>query len=602
MTDLLEFSGEAVVIYDSDFRFLYVNAEAERQIGMPRADLVGNAVWRLFPDTVAPYWDTLVRARDERTVIAFESRSTDGNSWVKGRCVPAEYHGDKNCLAVFYGDVTYRHDLDRARVAEREALSILTCVNDAFMALDPYGYVIFANPQADLLVEAGEDSLFGQNIWEKWPSLRGTLIESEYERVRRTQEPADFEYGFPKSGRWLDIRIFPAPQREMYVVFREITERKAMEAEQKRLLAEAVERADRDPLTGLLNHRAFYERLHAEIVQTDRHGGRLALVLLDVDHFKFFNEAFGHLVGDDVLKQIAATLRSCCREADVLGRLGGDEFAIMITGSAEQDARKVVERVQACIRRQAFIPPDSATDIPLGCSLGMVSYPDEAASAREMVSLADQRLARAKRSDVREDTDRFFDGLRQNKEGFSLLDALVTAVDNKDRYTRKHSEDVYGLVQRIADQLNLSGADRETLRIAALLHDVGKIGVPDRILRRPSPLSAADYGAIKQHPTMGAAIIGAVPGMEQTLPAVRHHHEAWDGSGYPDGLRGEMIPLPARILAVADAYSAMTTDRPYRKGLSGALAREILLQGEGSQWDPAIVQAFLSVTNPTSVF
>ncbi|MES2464582.1 MAG: diguanylate cyclase, partial [Armatimonadota bacterium] len=314
----------------------------------------------------------------------------------------------------------------------------------------------------------------------------------------------------------------------------------------------AVQRADHDPLTGLLNHRAFYERLDAEIIRTRQKGGSLALALLDVDHFKFFNEAFGHLAGDDVLKQIAVTLRSCCREADTLGRLGGDEFAILITGSADGDARRVVDRVHAAIKKQIFIPPGNAAAIPLGCSLGVASFPDEAPGVREIVALADQRLSWMKRNADRGDTDRFSEGLRENKEGFSLLDALVTAVDNKDRYTRKHSSDVFAQVQGIADRLEMSEEDREMLRIAALLHDVGKIGIPDGILRRPSPLSPTDYETIKQHSTMGAAIIGAVPGMEHTLPAVRHHHEAWDGTGYPDGLTGETIPLPARILAVAD--------------------------------------------------
>ena len=176
-----------------------------------------------------------------------------------------------------------------------------------------------------------------------------------------------------------------------------------------------------------------------------------------------------------------------------------------------------------------------------------------------------------------------------------MLDALVTAVDNKDRYTRRHSEDVLVHCQAIAPQMGMCAQEQEALSAAALLHDVGKIGVPDRILRKPGKLTDEEYAAVRHHPLMGAVIVGAVPGFEAMLDAVRHHHERWDGGGYPFGLRGEETPLGARIMAVADAYSAMTTDRPYRKGMSPDKALFVLAEGMGTQWDPACVRAFLQV-------
>ena len=173
-----------------------------------------------------------------------------------------------------------------------------------------------------------------------------------------------------------------------------------------------------------------------------------------------------------------------------------------------------------------------------------------------------------------------------------MLDALVTAVDNKDRYTSRHSEDVmeYGLL--IARELGIEEEAQSTVAVAALLHDVGKIGVPDAILRKPASLTDEEFTAVKQHPQMGAVMVASVPGLENTLDAVRYHHERWDGGGYPAGLRGEETPLIARIMAVADAYSAMTTDRPYRQGMSRERALTILTEGSGAQWDPKCVQAF----------
>lgn len=215
-----------------------------------------------------------------------------------------------------------------------------------------------------------------------------------------------------------------------------------------------------------------------------------------------------------------------------------------------------------------------------------------------MVKLADERLLRAKRGGA-------FDGEAESVRvatlsavrGFSLLDALVTAVDNKDRYTRKHSEDVLTHSLMIARELGLSQAEQHTMEVAALVHDLGKIGVPDAILRKPGRLTDEEFEAIKQHPELGAIIVSAVPGLEDTLDAVRHHHERWDGGGYPSGLRGEETPLIARVMAVADAFSAITTDRPYRKGLPQDEALSILRAGAGTQWDPECVAVFLAAVD-----
>jgi diguanylate cyclase (GGDEF)-like protein/PAS domain S-box-containing protein len=596
LTDLLESSTDAVILYDNNFRFLYTNAEAQRQLGYERDALMGRSLWEVFPEAITLYGETLIRAMNERIIVPFERKNPVAKRWNKGHCYPVIYKNNEPGLAIIYSDVTANHEVDRAQSAEREALNMLNCVTDSFLSLDSDGVVQYANPQAEQLSGAGGESLVGQNIWEKWPVLQGSRIEREYQRVMETGDAVTFEFCFEKSGRWLEIRAFPSLQGGLYAVFREITERKAMEAEQQNLLAEAIERADRDPLTGLLNHRAFYERLNQELERRKIEGGTVSLILMDVDHFKFFNEAFGHLVGDDVLIQIAQTLRDCCRKTDTLGRLGGDEFAIMVVGSAERIAWEIRSQVQS----GGFLPPDSGNKIPLGCSLGIASYPDEALSAREMVALADLRLSSAKRSELRKEADGFFENLRKNLEGFSLLDALVTAVDNKDRYTRNHSESVVTYSQLIAERLEMSDSEKEILGIAALLHDVGKIGIPDRILRRPGNLSPTDYEIIKKHPAMSAAIIGAIPGMEKTLPLVHYHHEAWDGSGYPTGLAGEAIPLGARILAVADAYSAITTDRPYRTGMSRTEAHAALQFGAGKQWDARIVQIFLSILDEAS--
>ena len=377
-------------------------------------------------------------------------------------------------------------------------------------------------------------------------------------------------------------------------MLQDITDRKQLEAEKEHQLTEALERADRDPLTGLLNHRAFHRRFNEEADRAQRTGSSLAIAVLDLDNFKFFNEAYGHLAGDDVLRQTAEALRSCCRSYDTPARFGGDEFALLLPETGA-NAKQLRQDLLARLQNLTFRPEGSPVALPLGLSVGIALFPDEAPTRLEVLEIADTRLRRSKSGGDGENVaDRLCEQLSHSIAGFGMLNALVTAVDTKDRYTRRHSEDVLRYSLRLARALGLDEDFLHTVQVAALLHDVGKIGVPDAILRKPGKLTDEEFEAVKQHPLMGAIMVGAVAGFEKTLDAIRHHHERWDGNGYPFGLKGDETPLIARLMAVADAFSAMTMDRPYRKGMPREKALEILREGAGTQWDPTCVGAFLS--------
>ena len=364
--------------------------------------------------------------------------------------------------------------------------------------------------------------------------------------------------------------------------------------------------ATTDSLTGLLNHRIFHKRLAEEAEKAEREGYVLAVVVLDLDNFKFFNDAYGHLAGDEVLKQVAFALHNLCGCEDTAARFGGDEFALLIPLSKlrmGQSTESLQIEISVSLSSLGYSPTGHESSIPLAISIGIAAFPGDATSRLEVMEIADTRLRRSKTGASDGLGDELLLFLTRSVTGFSMLNALVTAVDNKDRYTRRHSEDVLFYSAQIALRMGLGDAALHRLKIAALLHDVGKIGIPDAILRKPGRLTTEEFEAVQYHPVMGASIVGAVPGFEDTLDVVRYHHERWDGLGYPCGLRGDETPFLARLVAVADAFSAMTTDRPYRKGMDRGTALAILAAGAGIQWDPECVAALLeeyqSVVIPT---
>ncbi|HEX8464830.1 MAG TPA: diguanylate cyclase [Abditibacterium sp.] len=366
--------------------------------------------------------------------------------------------------------------------------------------------------------------------------------------------------------------------------------------ENARLYGAALEAADRDPVTGLFNHRATHQRLDAAFGIARQEGHNLSIIMMDLNNFKLFNDTYGHPVGDQVLKGVAVALRNECRSNDIIGRYGGDEFIVVLPDADGEIALQVAQRLRERMSREGFRRAEEQRTIPVTLSFGIAVYPTDADDRYELLTLADANLYNAKLS--KEGIHSTSDLQRSSRElktqsSFNVLDSMVVAVDNKDRYTRRHSEDVtqYGLW--IAQEMGLSQETQRIIRVGGLLHDVGKIGVPEEILRKPGRLTAEEYEILKRHPQLGSLIVSAMPDIEPITDIVRSHHERWDGMGYPDGLRGEETPMLGRLMAVADAFSAMTTHRPYRKGLVWEEALREIEINIGTQFDPDMARAFI---------
>jgi len=380
----------------------------------------------------------------------------------------------------------------------------------------------------------------------------------------------------------------------------QLASRIAMPIENTRLYAEAEQRARIDQLTGLWNRRYLEERIQIEIGRHSRYGGTFSLVILDLDSFKAFNDSYGHLAGDKLLRQLGSIMRSAIRIADEAFRYGGDEFAILLVQTNIRDAYEVAERVRSQIASEIKLD-----DTPVTASLGLASWPADGIRINEIIAAADMALYYAKQSggnqshavsevlpSLTKPGAKF--EIEQDKGALSLIYALAAAVDAKDHYAYNHSQKVREYAVALAKSLDLAPVDIARVSTCALLHDIGKISISDEILNKAGKLNDEEWEVIKSHPRLGADIISHIPQLTFCLTGILYHHERYDGSGYPSGLKGEAIPLDARILCIVDAFAAMTSARPYRDAFPYEEALEELKRGAGKQFDPNLVKAFIS--------
>ncbi len=368
-------------------------------------------------------------------------------------------------------------------------------------------------------------------------------------------------------------------------------------AAQRRLTrqtAELMESTRRDPLTGTLNHGAVVGHLAMETEAARAAGMPVTVALIDIDNFRLLNENHGHPAGDQALLAVAGLLRDEVVEPMVLGRSGPDEFLIIAPPAVAFELEPMVRRLQTGLV-DLSLQFEMTERLPITVSVGIATYPEHAASATALLSTATMVLEEAKAGGG--DTVRMASSASLEESSatstFNVLEGLILAVDTKDRYTKRHSEDVARYAMFLASRLGLDADEMRIIQTAGLLHDVGKIGIPDQILRKPGKLTSAEFDIVKQHVALGDMIVRDLPDLDQVRAGIRHHHERWDGDGYLERLEGEDIPQIARILAVADAFSAMTTTRPYRKALDVREALTRLGDAAGSQLEERLVVAFV---------
>src|SRR4051794_26447553 len=376
-------------------------------------------------------------------------------------------------------------------------------------------------------------------------------------------------------------------------------------ASANRLIWRLSDAAVTDALTGLMNRRGFQELIETELERARRSGQPLSLIIGDLDHFKALNDRFGHGAGDRALEQLALILDTAKRRIDSAARIGGEEFAVILPDSDHHAAYILAERMRREVRETFMYEPYELT-----ISLGVATFPAHGTSVEALVAQADEALYAAKalgRDRTMVYSDNLEDSVpaelsvsrRHADRNSSTVIALADVVESRDRGTSAHSQAVGRYAAAIARELGLPETVVERVRFSGIVRDVGKIAIPEEIIRKPGWLSAEDWIAMRRHPEIGASILAGAE-MDDVSEWVLSHHERPDGTGYPHGLSGADIPLEARILAVADAYEAMTSDRVYRSAMSAENARAELVRCADTQFDKRVVEAFLQVLDEQS--
>ncbi len=398
------------------------------------------------------------------------------------------------------------------------------------------------------------------------------------------------------------------------------------------LLEQTNKYANTDTLTGLYTHRGFQEVLKAELKKAEDNQSNLSIIMLDVNNISKINRELGHAKGDEVIKLLAEKVKQNIRSTDKAGRYGGDEIAIILPDTNTADAKYLAEYITYCLSC-CFVDDVG----PVKVAVGIATYPECSRDQEKLLILAEQAMYISQAKGYKEgmsaiisSTDfNFWDddalnsfaevvAKRHSQLGINfeeelvhkfnneqivsqnhlmeLANSLAGAIDAKDPYTKGHSTSVSRYSEALARAVNLPEDEVQRIKLGALLHDVGKIGIPETVLKKPDKLSDEEWQIMKQHPVIGAEkVLAPNAALRDLIPMVKYHHEHVDGSGYPEHLKGDNIPLAARIVAVADTFHALISDRPYRKGMSVEKACEILKDGAGKFWDRDLVRQFINI-------
>jgi diguanylate cyclase (GGDEF)-like protein/PAS domain S-box-containing protein/putative nucleotidyltransferase with HDIG domain len=622
---ILTAMSDVMLVVDSNGLLQTVNQAACELTGYRQEELLGRPASLVLPLAAESIAAVLGARNTETHILARDGRAIP----ILLSCSMAKDADGYTTRFVCSGkDITQRKAVEeKIRYSEQRFRDIADNALEWIWELDAEGRYVYSSPLVENILGYKPEEVLGMHWYDLLhPDDRARMM-AEFPKIVASGQPfRELLYrNRHKDGHevWLSTTGVPLLDEQgrpagCRGADTDITLRRQAEEALKAANHRLQELATTDGLTGLVNRRRFLEKVEAEVALTRRHGHPLSLIMIDVDQFKNVNDTYGHAFGDRALCEVAKLLQHEARETDIVARYAGDEFMILMPSTDDHEAVSAAERIRKKMARRLISDGKRTAQVTLSAGIAAVAE-DHITSPEALIRLADEALYAAKHSgrdctrtweQVGQDPpqDSFIDAnaaedLRRQVANFSQqsqeifiesVQGLVQALDARDPYTRSHSENVTRLSVAIAETLRLNVDDIAVIRRAALIHDIGKIGVPDSILRKPGPLTPGERRIMEQHSLVGVRILDQMRFLEREVPIVRHHHERWDGKGYPDNISGEAIPMGARILAVADAFDAITSQRVYRTSRPVAEALQILIEGAGTQFAPEAVDALVT--------
>lgn len=576
---ILDSLAEQLIFIDKKRLIKWVNASAAKAIGMMPEQMVGKEYCEIMEQYCGPCEHCLTidvfksKESQEYTVTTPRGRVLD----IRAYPVKSEDGSVKGILQAIT-NVTEQVQAEEAlRLSEARYREIVDTLQEGYYEVDLDGIITFCNNAAGRLIGYGPGQILGKNV--------GKLVKNPPVAIRAFRDIS--RTGKPQRGLVLELKhkagkmcfaefsITPIKDRHGGLtgfcgVAWDITERKMREEKLEYL-------SWHDALTGLYNWARFQQQLE----ELDDNDFPVTILTADLDGLKLINDTMGHHHGDKLLKACAAVLKGSIRAGGLVARIGGDEFGAILTSSDEKVAKAIIKRIHRALNNHNHKNPR----LPLSLSIGVATC-YEYRDLDETVKRADGRML----------GNKLHRSIRQKKQ---LVNVLSAALAERDYTTKLHAERLQDLCPRLGQWLGLSEQEQADLALLARVHDLGKVGVPDSILFKRGPLTPEEQAIMEQHPEKGYRIAGSCPEIAHIARYVLCHHERWDGKGYPLGLKGEQIPLKCRILALADAYDAMTSNRPYRRAMTQEQALAEIKRCAGSQFDPHLAKEFIQMIRET---
>lgn len=572
---LLENSPSLIVIVDERGNLVEVSAAAEKVMGLKEESASLETTSKPAPDQIAcKLKQALAQESDgEHVLESIDVFSTEGKErYFESLLFPIHVPShDFRLFGYLAIDVTERIEAERAlQESETKYSSYIENSPYGVFVVNEYGRYVEVNSSAVAITGYSREQLLRMSILD---ITAPEFIESAQRYFGMVQETghmnAELQYiHYSGEIRWWTVNAVRLSEKRYLGFSIDITEKKNAEAE-------LIQSGNHDFLTGLYNRRYF----ELELKRVDQPENLpISVIMGDINGVKLVNDAFGHAEGDRLIKESAAIIQSCCRPRDTLARIGGDEFAIILLETDNAGALEVLGSIQAALRTYDAVSGKEHFQHSVSLGFGTKKAPED--DLAQVLKIAEEYMYQRKL-------------LEHNSSHSTIISSIKATMFEKSHETEEHAERLVSLSRTIAFRLGLSQVDRDRLELLATLHDIGKVGISDYILTKPGKLTDDEWVEMKRHPEIGYRIAMSSPELITVAESILCHHERWDGGGYPQGLSGDRIPLLSRIIAVVDAYDAMTQDRSYRSALTHQQAIRELIKSSAKQFDPDIVKVFL---------